>query len=85
MTTAWEAYQELKKRKLNVKFLGTGQTGILLSGNGVPIDAVVSDFMAGEIEYHLDKFSNDTDLVGQIANIQINEALPNCLRGNLQN
>ena len=29
--------------------------------------------------------SNDTDLVGQIANIQINEALPNCLRGNLQN
>ena len=29
--------------------------------------------------------SNDTDLVGQIVNIQINEALPNCLRGNLQN
>ena len=29
--------------------------------------------------------SNDIDLVGQIINIQINEALPNCLRGNLQN
>ena len=63
MTTAWEICEELNKRKWNVKFLGTGQTGILLSGNGVPIDAVVSDFMAGEIEHHLDKFSNDTDLV----------------------
>ena len=63
MTTAWEICKELNKRKWNVKFLGTGQTGILLSGNGVPIDAVVSDFMAGEIEHHLDKFSKDTDLV----------------------
>ena len=63
MTTAWEICEELNKRKWNVKFLGTGQTGILLSGDGVPIDAVVSDFMAGEIEHHLDKFSNDTDLV----------------------
>ena len=53
MTTAWEICKELNKRKWNVKFLGTGQTGILLSGNGVPIDAVVSDFMAGEIEHHL--------------------------------
>tara|TARA_B100002052_G_scaffold43111_1_gene35909 strand:- start:161 stop:1198 length:1038 start_codon:yes stop_codon:yes gene_type:complete len=63
MTTAWEICKELNKRQWNVKFLGTGQTGILLSGNGVPIDAVVSDFMAGEIEYQLDNFSNDTDLV----------------------
>ena len=63
MTTAWEVCKELNNRQLNVKFLGTGQTGILLSGNGVPIDAVVSDFMAGEIEHHLDKFSKDTDLV----------------------
>ena len=29
--------------------------------------------------------SNDIDLVGQLVNIQINEALPNCLRGTLQN
>ncbi len=63
MTTAWEICKELNKRKWNVKFLGTGQTGILLSGNGVPIDAVISDFMAGEIEHHLDKFSKDSDLV----------------------
>ena len=29
--------------------------------------------------------SSDIDLVGQMINIQVNEALPNCLRGNLQN
>ena len=29
--------------------------------------------------------SNNLDLVGQLINIQIKEALPNCLRGNLQN
>ena len=29
--------------------------------------------------------SNNIDLVGQMINIQIDEALPNCLRGNLQN
>ena len=63
MTTAWEISELLKKNNWNVEFLGTGQTGILLSGNGVPIDAVISDFMAGEIEYCLDQFSEDTDLV----------------------
>ncbi len=29
--------------------------------------------------------SNDIDLVGKLVNVRINEALPNCLRGNLQN
>ena len=62
MTTAWEIYQALKKRSRKVEFVGTGQTGILLSGNGVPIDAVISDFMAGEIEYCLDQLPNDTEL-----------------------
>jgi uncharacterized NAD-dependent epimerase/dehydratase family protein len=32
-------------------FRATGQTGILITGNGVPLDAVVADFMAGSIEW----------------------------------
>lgn len=32
-------------------FRATGQTGILITGSGVPLDAVVADFMAGSIEY----------------------------------
>ena len=62
MTAAWEITKSLKTKNKNVEFIGTGQTGILLSGNGIPIDAVVSDFMAGEIEYCLDKLPKDTDL-----------------------
>ena len=62
MTTAWELYQALKKRDRKVEFIGTGQTGILLSGKGIPIDAVVSDFMAGEIEYCLDQLPKNTEL-----------------------
>lgn len=32
-------------------FKATGQTGILITGEGVPLDAVIADFMAGSIEY----------------------------------
>lgn len=63
MTTAWEITERLKKRGKNVRFLGTGQTGIMLSGNGVPIDAVVADFMSGEIEYLIDSIEKNIDLI----------------------
>jgi uncharacterized NAD-dependent epimerase/dehydratase family protein len=36
---------------LKSTFRATGQTGILITGNGVPLDAVVADFMAGAVEY----------------------------------
>lgn len=62
MTTAWELTIRLRKLGIQAEFFGTGQTGILLSGNGVPVDAVVSDFMAGEIEYAIDQIG-DCDLI----------------------
>ena len=63
MTTAWEIKKRLQAENKNVEFIGTGQTGILLSG-GIAVDAVVADFMAGEIEYLIDKnIKDDTDLV----------------------
>ena len=31
-------------------FVATGQTGMMINGNGVVIDAVLSDFAAGAIE-----------------------------------
>ena len=35
---------------VDATFRATGQTGILIAGEGVPLDAVVADFMAGAIE-----------------------------------
>ncbi|RMF07796.1 MAG: DUF1611 domain-containing protein [Candidatus Neomarinimicrobiota bacterium] len=63
MTTAWEITIRLRNRGRKVAFVGTGQTGILLGGQGVPVDAVVADFMAGEVEYVLDQQPPDTDLI----------------------
>ena len=62
MTTAWEITKALKIRNKRVHFIGTGQTGILLSGSGVPLDAVIADFMVGEVEYCLDQLPENTEL-----------------------
>ncbi|MBS0125931.1 N-acetyltransferase DgcN [Thetidibacter halocola] len=41
----------LRARGMKSTFRATGQTGILITGDGVPLDAVVADFMAGSIEW----------------------------------
>ncbi|WP_293881014.1 DUF1611 domain-containing protein [Sphingomonas sp.] len=40
----------LQDRGLDAAFRATGQTGILIAGSGMPIDAVVVDFVAGAAE-----------------------------------
>jgi hypothetical protein len=42
--------RELRKRGVDADFRATGQTGILIAGRGIPIDAVVADFVAGAAE-----------------------------------
>ncbi|MEV8466027.1 N-acetyltransferase DgcN [Fluviibacterium sp. DFM31] len=51
MYTALAMEAEMRQRNLNASFRATGQTGILITGDGVPLDAVVADFMAGSIEH----------------------------------
>ncbi len=51
MYTALALDTEMKARGMNSTFRATGQTGILITGDGVPLDAVVADFMAGAVEY----------------------------------
>ncbi|TVQ55748.1 MAG: DUF1611 domain-containing protein [Rhodobacteraceae bacterium] len=41
---------EMRARGRASAFRATGQTGILITGEGVPLDAVVADFMAGAVE-----------------------------------
>lgn len=40
----------MQARGLKADFRATGQTGILIAGDGVPLDAVVADFISGAIE-----------------------------------
>ncbi|WP_172299059.1 N-acetyltransferase DgcN [Pseudoruegeria sp. HB172150] len=57
MYTSLAMDKVMKARGLKSSFRATGQTGILITGDGVPLDAVVADFMAGSIEY----LTPDTD------------------------
>ncbi|TCP59727.1 putative NAD-dependent epimerase/dehydratase family protein [Rhodovulum bhavnagarense] len=51
MYTALAMDREMQARGLKSTFRATGQTGILITGDGVPLDAVVADFMAGAVEW----------------------------------
>lgn len=42
--------RELKQRNIRCDFRATGQTGIMIAGDGVPVDAVVADFISGAVE-----------------------------------
>lgn len=48
--TALALEREMKARGLNAEFRATGQTGIMIAGSGIPIDAVVADFVSGAAE-----------------------------------
>lgn len=50
MIIALEVARGLQSRDIDAKFVATGQTGILVEGDGLPIDCVVSDFVNGASE-----------------------------------
>ena len=51
MYTALALDEAMRERGMKSTFRATGQTGILITGSGVPLDAVIADFMAGAVEY----------------------------------
>ena len=48
--TALTLHRELTGRGVPSTFRATGQTGIMIAGSGIPIDAVVADFVSGAAE-----------------------------------
>ncbi|MCD0460773.1 DUF1611 domain-containing protein [Roseiconus lacunae] len=62
MVASLEIQRELSRRGHDAKFLATGQTGIMISGEGVPIDCVVADFVNGAAE-RLVRQNDDHDIV----------------------
>ncbi len=49
-TVALELDREARSRGLRSQFVPTGQTGIVIAGWGIAVDAVVADFLAGAAE-----------------------------------
>ena len=50
MTATLEIERAARERDVSTAFAATGQTGIVISGWGICVDAVVSDFIAGAAE-----------------------------------
>lgn len=50
MYTALALHSSMQKRGIAADFRATGQTGIFIAGQGIPIDAVAADFISGGIE-----------------------------------
>jgi len=63
MTVALELDREANNRGLNSAFVATGQTGIMISGNGLPVDRIISDFVAGMVEEMVIDFTNKHDWI----------------------
>jgi uncharacterized NAD-dependent epimerase/dehydratase family protein len=49
--TALALAKDLRRRGVAATFRATGQTGIMISGEGIAIDAVIADFVAGAAEH----------------------------------
>lgn len=50
MTAAMEIVRGLRARGVKVGFAASGQTGIMITGRGIPVDRVVADFIGGATE-----------------------------------
>jgi uncharacterized NAD-dependent epimerase/dehydratase family protein len=51
MYTSLAMEREMLARGMKADFRATGQTGILIVGDGISVDAVVADFISGAIEW----------------------------------
>lgn len=62
MSTCLELHATCRQRGIRSQFFATGQTGIVIEGQGLPIDAVPVDFASGAVEYgvlHLSAYECD--------------------------
>ena len=63
MSASLECHSVAEKRGIKSKFLGTGQGGIMISGEGIPLDAIRVDFAAGAVEKMVLNSGNDYDVL----------------------
>ncbi|HWK90533.1 MAG TPA: DUF1611 domain-containing protein, partial [Longimicrobium sp.] len=63
MTAGLRIRDALRERGTRVGFAATGQTGILIEGWGIAVDAVVADFIGGAAERLVLEAARDNDVV----------------------
>ncbi len=63
MSTSLELNQAALERGLRSRFLASGQAGMMISGSGVPLDAIRVDFAAGAVEQLVMEASHNVDMV----------------------
>jgi uncharacterized NAD-dependent epimerase/dehydratase family protein len=63
MTAQLQLTKRLNERGVRTRFVATGQTGIMIEGWGIAVDAVVADFIAGAAERLVLEGAKDADVV----------------------
>lgn len=63
MSASLELHRAAQHRGIRSKFLATGQAGIMISGEGIPLDAIRVDFAAGAVEQMVMRSGNDYELL----------------------
>ncbi|HEU4827657.1 MAG TPA: DUF1611 domain-containing protein [Gemmatimonadales bacterium] len=63
MTAQLQLVRSLNERGVRTRFAATGQTGIMIEGWGIAVDAVVADFIAGAAERVTIEGAKDADVV----------------------
>jgi uncharacterized NAD-dependent epimerase/dehydratase family protein len=63
MSAAIEFHRATLRRGLNSKFVATGQTGMMLEGDGIPLDAIRVDFAAGAVQQQVIAAAEGRDVV----------------------
>lgn len=63
MTAQLALVRGLRERGLRTRFVATGQTGIMIEGWGIAVDAVVADFIAGAAERLVLEGAKDADVL----------------------
>lgn len=63
MSASIELHRSAQRRGIRSQFLATGQAGVMISGEGIPLDAVRVDFAAGAVEQMVMRCGNNQDLL----------------------
>lgn len=63
MSTSLALHRASLERGLRSKFLATGQAGLMIAGDGIPLDAIRVDFASGAVEQMVMQFGSEHDIL----------------------